>query len=257
MKWLKSCSIAFSMYSKIPMPQFLWEDEDMRYVMCFFPLVGVVIGMVTVLWWYIAKNASIGMECVSMIGLVIPILISGGIHLDGFIDTMDALSSYQSRERKLEILKDSHIGAFALIQLLMYACIYLGAYSELKSDVDIYLVALGFVLSRILSGIGVVTFKCAKHDGLLYYFSSKSQEVIVRSALIGEFVLCAVALGWIGAWRGIFVLVVSCLVFAYYKWKCDKEFGGITGDTAGWFVSICECAIVVSVALCSMISLLF
>lgn len=252
MKLLKSFAIAFSMYSKIPMPQFAWKDEDMKYVMCFFPLVGIAIGLITYLWGYLCLKFQVGTLCYASIGTVIPIFISGGIHLDGYLDTMDALNSYQPRERKLEILKDSHIGAFAAICLFLYACVYMGAYSQVQDREGILLVAMGFFLSRIFSGIGVVSFRCAKHEGLLFLFSSKAQEQRVRAILIGELILCGLLLFWVGSWRGLVVFFAAAIAFGYYKWKCDKEFGGITGDTAGWFVTLCECLIVVVVAILSM-----
>ena len=99
------------MYSKIPMPQFEWKEEDMRYMLCFFPWIGAVIGICLWLWAVLCEKAGIGMLAFTTIGSVIPILITGGFHVDGFMDTMDAFHSYQPREKKLEILKDSHIGA--------------------------------------------------------------------------------------------------------------------------------------------------
>ena len=115
MRIIKSFFIAFSMYSKIPMPQFEWKDEDIRYALCFFPWVGTVIGVLWYLWKWICARFGVGTLCYTVVGTAIPILITGGFHVDGFLDTCDALHSYQPRERKLEILKDSHIGAFACL----------------------------------------------------------------------------------------------------------------------------------------------
>ena len=108
----KSIAIAFSMYSKIPMVQFEWKEEDMRYSMCFFPL--------------------------------------------GYMDTMDALHSYGNREKKLEILKDSHIGAFAVIMTVLYVLIAAGAYSEIKNYSVMASFCGAYFLSRIFSAIAVV-----------------------------------------------------------------------------------------------------
>ena len=126
-----SFKIAFSMYSKIPMPKSQWTKENMRYIMCFFPLIGAVIGGLTWLW------GTWGMELVQsrllyvILLALIPVFVTGGIHLDGLLDTADALNSYQPRERKLEILKDSNAGAFAGITALAYFLLYLGVYSEM------------------------------------------------------------------------------------------------------------------------------
>mgnify|MGYP000012361752 CR=1 FL=1 len=134
MRIIKSFFIAFSMYSKIPMPQFEWKDEDMRYALCFFPWVGAVIGVLWYLWKWICARFGVGTLCYTVVGTAIPILITGGFHVDGFLDTCDALHSYQPRERKLEILKDSHIGAFAVIMLTLYGLIFLGGFSEIMPD---------------------------------------------------------------------------------------------------------------------------
>ena len=97
MKLLKALVISFSMYSGIPMPQFEWKEEDMKYMLCFFPWIGAVIGAGIVLWSMLCKQAELGMLCYTMGGAAIPLLITGGFHVDGFMDTMDALSSHAER----------------------------------------------------------------------------------------------------------------------------------------------------------------
>ena len=109
MKLLKAMVIAFSIYSKIPVPQFEWKEEDMEYMMCFFPWIGGVIGLFFFGWAVLCEKFAVGNVCYALIGAAIPLMISGGFHVDGYMDTMDAFHSYQSREKKLEILKDSHM----------------------------------------------------------------------------------------------------------------------------------------------------
>ena len=111
----RSLCVAFSMYSKIPVPQVEWTRESMKYCICFFPAVGAVIGAVTLIWNDLAGSILSGSPLFTAVLILIPVLISGGIHLDGLLDTADALSSYKSKDEKLEILKDSHAGAFAII----------------------------------------------------------------------------------------------------------------------------------------------
>ena len=127
MSIIKSLVIAFSMYSKIPMPHLELEDKDMKYVMGFFPLVGIIIGAVSFCWLCIGRNFNVPDISVTLVFIILPILITGGIHVDGYMDTCDALNSYGDREKKLAILKDSHIGAFAVIKLLVYYVLYFAA----------------------------------------------------------------------------------------------------------------------------------
>ena len=88
-----SFKIAFAMYSKIPMPRAEWKEENMRYAMCFFPLIGIVIGAFVILWGHAAAWLKAGSLLRGAGYVLIPVLVTGGIHLDGLLDTADALSS--------------------------------------------------------------------------------------------------------------------------------------------------------------------
>ncbi|MED9903846.1 MAG: adenosylcobinamide-GDP ribazoletransferase [Lachnospiraceae bacterium] len=245
MKLIKSCIIAFSMYSKIPMPQFEWKEEDMKYMLCFFPWIGAVIGLCMIGWAWICQKFQIGNLAYLLIGTAIPILITGGFHVDGYMDTMDALHSYQSRERKLEILKDSHIGAFSVIMLVLYYLIYIAAFSEVRDCRTLLIIGIGFALSRCLSGIGVVTLQPAKKDGLLRTFADNAEKKKVLIALLVQLILVMAGMFLLSWCIALFVLMGAAGTFAYYRYCSYKEFGGITGDTAGYFVLLCEVMIVI------------
>ena len=77
MHLIKSCLIAFSMYSRIPMPRTEWQEEDMRYVMCFFPLIGLAIGLLLCGWVWLAGRLQIGAALFSGVATALPVLITG------------------------------------------------------------------------------------------------------------------------------------------------------------------------------------
>lgn len=235
----RSFLLAFSIYSKIPVLQADWKEEDMRYMLCFFPWVGAVIGGALFLWNGVCRYFCIGELCRVLIGAAVPLAVTGGFHVDGFLDTMDAFCSYSPRERKLEILKDSHIGAFSVIMLAFYGLVYLGAFSEIKEDGLFGSVCAGFFLSRCLSGVAVVSFPGAKKEGMLSQFADTAQKTVVRGALCIQGVLCIAFMLWQSAWSGLLV-AAAFLVFFCYDRRTKKELGGITGDTAGYFVVVCE-----------------
>lgn len=240
MSVLKSFVIAFSMYSKIPMPQFAWKEKDMRYVMIFFPWVGIVLGACVFFWGMLCERAGFGALLATAFGTALPLLVTGGIHVDGFMDTMDALHSYQEREKKLEILKDAHIGAFSVICLVVYYLLYFGFYSEIHGEKAFFVLAAGFYLSRILSAIGVVSFRAAKSEGLLYLFSDTAQKKTVCFWLYLQFAVCTGLLFYTNGISGGITVLISLGWLFLYRGKCEKEFGGTTGDTAGFFLSISE-----------------
>ncbi len=239
--------IAFSMYSKIPMPHTEWNEKNMRYAMCFFPFVGAVIGFLYYLWFNISLVLDINDIFRSAIYVVIPVLVTGGIHVDGFVDTMDAYNSYQSVERKLEILKDSHIGAFALISSITYFIINFGAVSEISSLNSVMIIALGFMLSRAFSALAIVKFKSAKDSGLARTFKDSSQKKTVAITMIFYIALISLIMIYIDFYEGAGAVVVAVLTFIYYKNMSYKKFGGITGDLAGFFLQLCELFIILTV----------
>lgn len=244
---LKSFMIAFSVYSEIPVPQFAWKEEDMKYMLCFFPWVGAVIGGCVYLWNELCGTVDMGEICRVLIGAAIPLMITGGFHADGFMDTMDAFHSYQPGEKKLEILKDAHIGAFAVIMFALYGMVYTAAFSEISDKGLLRAVCGGFFLSRCLSGIGVVSFATAKKDGMLCYFADSSQKAVVKWSLYLQGIVCICFMLWQSLYAGA-VVAAAFSTFAYYYYRTKKELGGITGDTAGYFVLICEAGMMIAAA---------
>ncbi len=237
------------MYSKIPMPQFQWKDEDMKYMMIFFPFVGAVVGGILYLWQLLCLHFGVGELCRTFISVAIPLLVTGGIHVDGFMDTMDAFHSYQPKEKKLEILKDAHIGAFSVIMLATYGLLYVAAVSQVN-QLQIWGVwCAGFCLSRILSARGVVCFPSAKKEGLLFLFADKAHKVSVRILLGLEGIFCVAFMCWLAPVAGLVLSLVAGFVFLYYYAKTKKELQVITGYTAGYFDVQCECAMSIAAAI--------
>lgn len=249
---VKSFFIAVSIYSKIPAPQFEWKEEDMRYTFCFFPWIGALIGGCLYLWNILCDRCGIGLLCRVMAEMAIPILITGGFHVDGFMDTMDALHSYSSRERKLEILKDSHIGAFAVIMLAACGLVFGGAFSEIRDRAALKVVCAGFFLSRCLCGISALSFPMAKKDGTLHLFAGSSQKGAVKAALYLQGAACVGFMLFQSIPVGLAVTAAALLALAYYFYRSRKEFGGITGDTAGCFVLFSEVCMLLAAAVCEV-----
>ena len=230
------------MYSKIPVPQSEWTKENMRYVMCFLPIIGAVIGGLVYGWALLASVLGIVGETsfYTAVMILIPVAVTGGIHLDGFLDTSDALSSWQTQEKRLEILKDSRAGAFAVLMGCCYFVLDFGVYSALDNRWLLQITCVNFVLSRALSGFAIVTFKMAKNTGLAATFSDGAQKKTVAVWMCVYMVVAAILMLWIHPVYGAVALVAAGLGFLYYRHMAYKNFGGITGDLAGWFLQVCE-----------------
>lgn len=259
MKILRSMLVSFSLYSRIPMPSFEWRDEDMRYCMPCFPAVGAVMAVLCAAAYQLLVYFDAGAVMISGILTVIPILYTGGIHMDGLLDTSDAQNSYGDRDKKLEILKDPHVGGFAVIHAAVYVLMTFVCWVELISRVNeqgcderlIYVTIAGYVVSRIFSAISVVRFKKARDKGMVSSISG-AQDGKCFALLMAELVLiiaCAIML--FGAYAA--VLSPALPVFVYYRYRSYREFGGVSGDTAGWFLQLCELAILICATICAIV----
>ena len=246
MRVIRSFVIAFATYSRIPMPPVEWSEENRKYAMCFFQLVGAVIGAALWLWLLLCARLALGALLRGAVGAVIPLLVTGGIHMDGFMDTTDALASWQPKEKKLEILKDSRVGAFAA----MACCAYLLLAAALLGEAtlrDAPALALCFVLSRALSAWALVAFHSARPDGMLDSFARTARRRLVTASSGVYAALCLT--GWLlcGVWTALLCAAAAACVALYYRHMAYRQFGGVTGDLAGWFSQITELCLTAAV----------
>ena len=236
-----SFKIAFAMFSKIPMPQADWSKENMKYMFCFFPFIGAVIGALSLLLAKAGWYFGFGNGFLTLILVLLPVVITGGIHVDGLLDTSDALSSWRDREKRLEILKDSHAGAFAVITAGVYFMAFYGGYSQISDNWEaVCIMALGFCMSRCFSGLGVLSLPKANASGTVAEFSRKAEDRPVRITLIIYLILLFTSAVYIQPIWGVAVCVTAVLVFLFYRHKAMKYFGGTTGDLSGYFLCLCE-----------------
>ena len=221
------------------MPQVDWSAENRRWSMCFFPLIGVVVGGLIWLWLALCDGLHIGPFLRGAIGAVLPLLVTGGIHMDGFMDVTDAMSSWQTKEKRLEILKDSHVGAFAVIACGAYLLLMAGLLSECTAAQGLGLTA-AFVLSRSMSAYAMVALPQAKKQGMLADNARNADHHRVRLASWGWFAAAAVAAVCGLGWYGLALPAGALACLGWYAHRAKKYFGGISGDQAGWYVQVTE-----------------
>ena len=105
-----------------------------------------------------------------------------------------------------------------------------------------------FYLSRILSGFAAVNFRGARKNGMLYTFTSVTDRYRVNALLGIQFVICLVGMGLVDIYKTGAVFLAAGLVLCYYRHMAYKEFGGVTGDLAGYFLCVSELCMTVVLA---------
>ena len=231
---LQTIAVAFAMFSAVPVPQFDWNEKNMRYSLCAFPLVGVLCGVL----WYVCASLPLPAMVRAAGFCLIPVWVTGGIHLDGYADTCDALCSYGDTQKKLDILKDPHCGAFAAIRLCGYFVLYFALCACLRFTPRVGAVwTLAFVLERALSGYAVATFPMAKNTGLAHTFATAADKRRVQIVLLAVSVCVGAGMALLGG--GLLALAALAVLWRY-RAVAAKQFGGITGDLAGWFLQRAE-----------------
>lgn len=236
----KSFLAAFATYSAIPTPRFSWDERAAKYVLCCFPAVGLVCG--AALWGWYALCRAIGGSGVlfAAVAVCLPLILTGGIHMDGCMDTVDAISSHQPREKKLEILKDPHCGAFAVIWCGVWLLLAFGLLHALYAAGLVTAVCPAYVLSRALSALCAATLPNARGGGMLYSYTDPAGKRAVAVSSCAVAALACAGMIWIAPLPGLFALIFADAAVLAYRALTLRLFGGATGDTAGFFLQICE-----------------
>ena len=233
---LRSAAMAFLMFSVIPMPRVEWKKENMRYMLCCLPLVGAVIAGALYVWMLLSRELGFGRVLYAAGLTLLPVLLSGGIHLDGFC----ALSSHAAPERKREILKDSHTGAFAIL----YAAGWFTAYFALCTEIELCGRAALFlgvlqVFSRALGALASVALPGSGQTGLLAAFRDAAEKK--AAWLLGIWLAaCTAGLCALSLPGGIAAALIAAGCFFGLRRMAAREFGGMSGDLAGYIITLSQ-----------------
>lgn len=248
---LDSFFIAVSMYSAVPVPIVEWTEKNVKRAIAFFPFAGILCAAAVWVVYVVCRFFACGAFLFGVLCALAVCAVTGGIHMDGFCDTADAVFSRRSREERLRILKDPNCGPFAVICAVFVILLQCAAYSRLYDNPRVLCaVCAVFVMSRAMSGFSITAFKIAPTSSLAKTFGEGVPSG-VRAALAVWYMLSATVCVYAGRWLGAVVTAVTVCVFLWYARMSKKIFGGTTGDIAGYFLVICEAAAVLAAAVLS------
>ena len=240
---------AFSTFSVLPTPRISWDRYTLKGVLCALPLVGAVIGGFCCLYFWLAEWLRLPAILSTVVLTVLPIAVSGGIHMDGFADTVDALSSHADAEKKREILKDPHAGAFAILGVGCYMLLYFGLCAALPlSWKTIGLFGISHVLARATGSLLGAALRPSNPEGMLKTFHDAAAKRSV-AILIVWIVLAAAGAALLDPLSTGLMLLACALVFLWVRHTAYRQFGGMSGDLAGYGISLASLAMLLGLVL--------
>lgn len=214
-----------------------WRDEDFSRSVPYFPLVGLVIGSLFAAVNYGLFYIETPLFLRVTLLLLAEIIITGGLMYDGFMDTADGVFSARSRERMLEIMKDSHVGSNAVLAIIILLLLKIAAYLELSGETLTWVLLTMSVATRTFMVVFIVNFPYARKEGIGHMFTKYAKPFYTYIA----FAVCAGIIAACGlqylAVAGI-CFTVTLIIAQYLK----TQLGGLTGDTYG---ALTECGNVI------------
>ena len=129
-KWLTGFSMCWGMFCAIPNPVRRWDEGCYRQMLLCLPFLGGMLGLVWAGIGFLLVRISAPGPIFALCMTAAPWCLTGFIHLDGFMDCSDAVLSRRDRARRIEILKDPHVGSFAVICLVLLAMVLPGGERE-------------------------------------------------------------------------------------------------------------------------------
>lgn len=232
-------AITFLTTIPLPIPKGITPREQGEAI-AFFPIVGLVLGGILAgidriagtiwTWSSLGKNSLL---------VVIMVLLTGGLHLDGLMDTCDGIFSHRSKERMLEIMKDSHVGAFGAIGAICILLMKFAFLNEINGSQRWQSLLIVPILGRWAMSFAISIFPYArKEEGLGHSFKSYAHKKYLLYATLITLLLSILILSNLSGYKIFIFAALSTMGFSVLvAWKISRQLGGLTGDTYG---AICE-----------------
>jgi len=248
-QYVKGFYMALGMFCGIPLPFHVWDEKLTTIMVASLPPVGALIGAI---WWGAAlllTMPTLPIVMVAAILTVVPFWVAGFIHLDGYMDTSDALLSWRSLPKRLEILKDPNVGAFAVVMLaILFLLQFAAMFSVVSSGRYFILLITICVVSRSCSAFSILALRhmpISNYGALLGTGGNRMNKAAILFVGIVAIVLSVFYAGFIG-------LIVPLAVVAGYVFamrKVYKVFNGVSGDLLGYSMVIGELTGLIALAL--------
>ena len=225
--YLNAFLMCQSMFCAIPAPQ-VWDERARDKMLLFLPVVGLELGLIWAGLGWLCRFLGLPELVTALVLTVWPWLSTGFLHLDGFMDVTDAVKSCRSPERRREILKDPHVGSFAVIGLALLVLAQFVFFASVGRETPLWVLVFVPAVSRCCSALAVTVLPAMSTSQ--YAEQKKPREhVAVLTAILLIFLTMAVFL--CGKYAAVLVAVLAG--YGLTLRRGYRSLGGMNGDIAG------------------------
>lgn len=226
------------MFTAIPVPGKVWDEEARPLMTLFLPLVGALVGGLWALLAYLLRFWELPWLVVGAALCAFPFLITGGIHFDGYLDVTDAVKSWRDVEERRRILKDPHVGSFAVLAGVLLIVAQFAFFASAREDAELFALLLIPTVSRTAAGLAVTVLRpmaVSEYAGAYRRGVKKAHAVTLAVLLALELAAGFACLG-----RSGFAGVAVVLGYGHHVWRAYRALDGFSGDVSGYALTFAE-----------------
>ena len=242
--YLHAFAMCQSMFCAIPAPQ-VWDEKARDKMLLFLPIVGLEIGAIWAGLAWMCRLLNLPTMITALILAAYPYIATGFLHLDGYMDVTDAVKSWRDLERRREILKDSHVGSFAVIGIVLLMLAQFAVFASAPVDANYLIFIFIPAVSRCCSALAVTGLKPMSTSQYADQGKPKSHIVVLTIMLCVFLVVGFLLCGKYGI-----ALIGGLIGYGLALCRAYKSLDGMNGDISGYALTIGElCAVAVYVLL--------
>lgn len=239
-KVVKAFFMCFGMFTSIPCSYRPWDEEARPLMTSCLPFVGFIIGGIWAFSAWALAELKVPLSIMAAILMLLPYFVTGFIHLDGFMDCCDAILSRRDLMEKRRILKDSHVGSFAVICLGSLFIICFSLFLSIGFNDTFKIRTLIFIpaATRACAALAVSCLRPISHS----QYSGEYRKGISRSHIAFQMVALAaiLAASAVVCRMGAIAVLVSSVGYGMGLLYAYRQLQGMSGDISGFSLVIGE-----------------
>ncbi|MGF1445633.1 MAG: adenosylcobinamide-GDP ribazoletransferase [Pikeienuella sp.] len=241
--WLVLTAVQF--LTRLPVPDPGWEAGRMRRASRYFGLVGLLVGTLQGLA-LLAAAAVLPLAAAAGIAIAVGLIVTGALHEDGLADCADALGAGADRPRALDIMRDSRLGSYGVLTLILTIGLRWAALAALTPELGALALTLGAAAGRGLMVPATALAPYARETGLGGEMGRGAGRLEIYLALAPGALAAALT-----GLAGLAALIAAAGVAGFVCWRLVRWLGGYTGDGLGAIAALSETAVLLAIAMAS------